>query len=351
MASDSRVPENTAAPEDIIRRAREVAPNLKGLTDHAEQNGRDLVGLRTEDARALASALDVLLAERQQDKERVRQLVEALEGRAVDPCIYTVSGAASCPTAWPSEPDQWCASCFARGTLAAVHEPAPLSNLGRDHAADATADEVTSTDRMRSGGGIEGGDSGRVHADSPSPVPAPPPASEFEDALERTDQALRAVLAGKPVRDADEILSANAWLLFAVPAPPPAPRCPERSKEGAQCIHPKGHEGDHLAKDATSYHSWPVVPASPPTPGFWPGDAQCGVPGVTDRKEIGNIGAGTPHARMQWFWDRMGPHEKLIEELTGWSELSSTYRFEAAVADAFDKLARDPSAPPQETAE
>lgn len=36
-------------------------------------------------------------------------------------------------------------------------------------------------------------------------------------ALERTDQALRAVLAGKPVRDTDEILSHNAFLLFASP--------------------------------------------------------------------------------------------------------------------------------------
>ena len=42
-------------------------------------------------------------------------------------------------------------------------------------------------------------------------------ASALSDALERTDQALRAVLAGKPVRDADEILSANAFLLFASP--------------------------------------------------------------------------------------------------------------------------------------
>jgi len=42
---------------------------------------------------------------------------------------------------------------------------------------------------------------------------------------------------------------------------------------------------------------------------------------------------------MQWFWDRMEQHEKLIEELTGWSPISSKYRFEAAIADAFDKLA------------
>lgn len=45
-----------------------------------------------------------------------------------------------------------------------------------------------------------------------------PTEAQYADALERTDQALRAVLAGKPVRDADEILSANAWLLFAAPS-------------------------------------------------------------------------------------------------------------------------------------
>jgi hypothetical protein len=42
---------------------------------------------------------------------------------------------------------------------------------------------------------------------------------------------------------------------------------------------------------------------------------------------------------MQWFWDRMRQHEKLIGELTGWHPFSSKYRFEAAIADAFDKLA------------
>lgn len=55
-------------------------------------------------------------------------------------------------------------------------------------------------------------------------------------------------------------------------------------------------------------------------------------------EETGPIGDGTPHARMMWFWERMRPHEKLIGELTGWSPISSTYRFEAAIADAFDKL-------------
>ncbi len=82
-----------------------------------------------------------------------------------------------------------------------------------------------------------------------------------------------------------------------------------------------------------------VLETDKPAPGFWPGDVDGGIPGVTDRKETGPIGAGTPHARMRWFWDRMEKHGKLIEELTGWSPISSTYRFEAAVADAFEVLA------------
>ena len=45
----------------------------------------------------------------------------------------------------------------------------------------------------------------------------PPTEAQYADALERTDRALRDVLAGTPVRDADEILAANAWLLFAAP--------------------------------------------------------------------------------------------------------------------------------------
>ena len=76
----------------------------------------------------------------------------------------------------------------------------------------------------------------------------------------------------------------------------------------------------------------------PPSPSFWPGDVPGGELGHTDREEIGPVGAGTPHARMLWFWERMRQHEALIEELTGWNLLSSKYRFEAAIADAFDKL-------------
>lgn len=72
----------------------------------------------------------------------------------------------------------------------------------------------------------------------------------------------------------------------------------------------------------------------PPEPSFWP-------TGSNNREETGPIGAGTPHARMEWFWERMKPHKPLIEELTGWSPVSSTYRFEAAIADAFDKLAKE----------
>ncbi len=79
----------------------------------------------------------------------------------------------------------------------------------------------------------------------------------------------------------------------------------------------------------------------PPSPSYWPGQVPGGEPGYTDHEEVGPIGAGTPHARMQWFWERMRPHEKLIEEMTGWSPISSKYRFEAAVADAFDKLAEE----------
>jgi hypothetical protein len=76
-----------------------------------------------------------------------------------------------------------------------------------------------------------------------------------------------------------------------------------------------------------------------PSPTYWPGEAPGGLPGHTDAEETGPIGAGTPHARMQWFWERMRPHEALVEELTGWSPVSSRYRFEEAVADAFDRLA------------
>lgn len=77
---------------------------------------------------------------------------------------------------------------------------------------------------------------------------------------------------------------------------------------------------------------------SNPSPGFWPGDLPGGVPGVTDFEVVGPIGAGTPHARMEWFWERIRPHEDLVAELTGWSPVSSTYRLEAAIADAFDRL-------------
>lgn len=75
------------------------------------------------------------------------------------------------------------------------------------------------------------------------------------------------------------------------------------------------------------------------SPGFWPGDSPGGVPGVTDREEVGPIGAGTPHARMHWFWERMRPHEAIVARLTGWNLIRSDYRWEAAIADAFDALA------------
>lgn len=66
------------------------------------------------------------------------------------------------------------------------------------------------------------------------------------------------------------------------------------------------------------------------SPTYWPGQA--------DHEETGPIGDGTPHARMHWFWQRMEGHEELIAELTGWSPYSSSYRFEAAIADAFDRM-------------
>lgn len=69
------------------------------------------------------------------------------------------------------------------------------------------------------------------------------------------------------------------------------------------------------------------------SPTYWPGQA--------DHEEVGPIGDGTPHARMYWFWERMKGHEGLIEELTGWHGYRSDYRFEAAIADAFDKLAAE----------
>lgn len=77
------------------------------------------------------------------------------------------------------------------------------------------------------------------------------------------------------------------------------------------------------------------------SPSRWPGDLPGGVPGVTDRDEVGPIGAGTPHARMEWFWERMRQHEELIASLTKWHPFSSTYRFEAAIGDAFDELAKE----------
>lgn len=77
------------------------------------------------------------------------------------------------------------------------------------------------------------------------------------------------------------------------------------------------------------------------SPTFWPGDVPGGVPGFTDREETGPTGAGTPHARMEWFWERMRDHEELVGHLTGYHSLRSDYRFEAAIGDAFDRLAEE----------
>lgn len=60
---------------------------------------------------------------------------------------------------------------------------------------------------------------------------------------------------------------------------------------------------------------------------------------VQEGRAVGPIGDGTPHARMHWFWERMERHADLITELTGHHWTSSNYRFEAAIADAFDILA------------
>ena len=74
------------------------------------------------------------------------------------------------------------------------------------------------------------------------------------------------------------------------------------------------------------------------SPTFWPGEAPGGRPGFTDLEKYGPIGAGTPHARMQWFWERMRSQEAVIAKLTGYSPFSSRGTFESAIADAFDKL-------------
>ncbi len=73
----------------------------------------------------------------------------------------------------------------------------------------------------------------------------------------------------------------------------------------------------------------------PPSPTYWPEQ--------NDREAVGPTGDGTPNARMLWFWERMRKHEGLVESLTGWSPVSNSYRFEAAIADAFDKLADERS--------
>lgn len=74
------------------------------------------------------------------------------------------------------------------------------------------------------------------------------------EALERTDQSLRASLAGRPIRDADEVLAGNAFLLFASPIDPaaavrPQTDTPEPPCEG--CENPgtvacSDADGDHF---------------------------------------------------------------------------------------------------------
>jgi hypothetical protein len=72
----------------------------------------------------------------------------------------------------------------------------------------------------------------------------------------------------------------------------------------------------------------------PPYPTYWP-------TGPNNREKIGPIGDGTPHARMEWFWERMRDHEDLIMELTDYHPFSSKGTFEMYIAEAFDILAKE----------
>lgn len=101
--------------------------------------------------------------------------------------------------------------------------------------------------------------------------------------------------------------------------------------DDSECFEPAWCQRPHVRTAKAS-----ESPSVEPSPTFWP-------TGPNDREEVGPIGDGTPHARMRWFWKRMECHEQLIAELVGWSPVSSKYRFEAAIADAFDKLADNPS--------
>lgn len=57
-----------------------------------------------------------------------------------------------------------------------------------------------------------------------------------------------------------------------------------------------------------------------------------------DTEQVGPIGPGTAHARMQATWRRMQKHEALLRRLTGYDSFSSTYPLEVAFIDAFEKL-------------
>lgn len=109
---------------------------------------------------------------------------------------------------------------------------------------------------------------------------------------------------------------------------------------------PTGAEDDQAREqlaaaltEARALLFWPSEASSPerdaeqepPLPGYWPG--------VADRKQVGPIGDGTPHARMHWFWRRMERHEQLICELVPeYSPLTSRMCFEEAIALAFERL-------------
>ena len=76
---------------------------------------------------------------------------------------------------------------------------------------------------------------------------------------------------------------------------------------------------------------------TPTAPGYWPGDVEGGVPGLTDVKATGPIGAGTPHARMQALWEEMHKRERAIYDLTGYHPVMNR-RTEDAFVQAFDRL-------------
>ena len=113
--------------------------------------------------------------------------------------------------------------------------------------------------------------------------------------------------------------------------------------DGDKGLLPSGFRAQHtifsdklqgIARAALAVVREPRPDREPPPPTFASGPREW-------RGDPYPIGAGTPHARMRAFWDRMSlaGHDDLIAELTGWNLLRSDYAYEDAIADAFDKLA------------